>query len=96
MIVWVARMMDFRPEAQTLLTVVQTVESGRPAPMAHCRAGFWPRLDGSVNVWGESGSQDLGLLCREYIAKEDFLDVFSLDRWDPLEGSYIHAVSIGW
>jgi len=26
-------------EAQTLLTVVQTVESERPAPRAHCRAG---------------------------------------------------------
>lgn len=32
------------PEAQTLFTVVQTVESLRPALMAHCRAGFWPRL----------------------------------------------------
>ena len=37
-------MMALREEAQTLFTVVQTVESGMPALMAHCRAGFWPRL----------------------------------------------------
>ena len=36
--------MDLRPEAQTLLTVVQTVEEGRPAVRAHWRAGFWPTL----------------------------------------------------
>lgn len=58
MIVWVARMMDLRPEAQTLLTVVQTVESGRPAPMAHCRAGFWPRLDErGVNICDRAVSE---------------------------------------
>jgi hypothetical protein len=28
-----------------LLMVVETVDSGRPAPMAHWRAGFWPRLN---------------------------------------------------
>ena len=44
MMVWVARMIALREEAQTLLIVVQTVESGMPALMAHCRAGFWPRL----------------------------------------------------
>lgn len=27
-------------EAHTLLTVVATVDGGRPAPRAHCRAGF--------------------------------------------------------
>jgi len=27
-------------EAQTLFTVVATVDSGRPAPIAHWRAGF--------------------------------------------------------
>lgn len=37
--------MALREEAQTLFTVVQTVESGMPAPMAHWRAGFWPRLE---------------------------------------------------
>jgi hypothetical protein len=31
-------------EAQTLLMVVATVDSGSPAPIAHWRAGFWPRL----------------------------------------------------
>jgi hypothetical protein len=35
---------DLIEEAQTLLMVVETVDSGRPAPMAHWRAGFWPRL----------------------------------------------------
>lgn len=44
MMVCAARIMALRPEAQTLLTVVQTTESGRPAPRAHCRAGFCPRL----------------------------------------------------
>ena len=42
--VWVPRMMALREEAQTLLMVVQIVEGGRPALMAHWRAGFWPRL----------------------------------------------------
>ena len=37
-------MMALREEAQTLFTVVQTVEFGMPALMAHWRAGFWPRL----------------------------------------------------
>ena len=39
-------MTAFKPEAQTLLTVVQTVESARPAPIAHWRAGFCPTLLG--------------------------------------------------
>ena len=43
--VCVASTMAFRDEAHTLLMVVQTVESGRPALRAHCRAGFWPRLE---------------------------------------------------
>lgn len=42
--VCVPRMMAFKLEAQTLLTVVQTVVSERPALMAHWRAGFWPKL----------------------------------------------------
>lgn len=37
-------MMAFKLEAQTLLTVVQTVVSLSPAPMAHWRAGFCPKL----------------------------------------------------
>ncbi len=44
MIDWAPRMMALRDEAQTLFTVVQTVEWGMPAPRAHCRAGFCPRL----------------------------------------------------
>jgi hypothetical protein len=37
-------MIALTEEAQTLLTVVATVDSGRPAPRAHWRAGFCPRL----------------------------------------------------
>ena len=37
-------MIALAPEAQTLLTVVQTVDWLRPPAIAHCRAGFWPRL----------------------------------------------------
>lgn len=35
-----------RPEAHTLLTVEHTTDTGRPAPRAHCLAGFCPRLLG--------------------------------------------------
>jgi hypothetical protein len=44
MMVWAPKMTAFKLEAQTLLTVVQTVESWRPASRAHCLAGFCPRL----------------------------------------------------
>lgn len=44
MMVWAPKMTALRAEAQTLLTVVQTVLSERPAPSAHCLAGFWPLL----------------------------------------------------
>lgn len=50
MMFWAARIIALVPEAQTLLIVVEIVEGGRPAPMAHWRAGFWPRLEGSVSV----------------------------------------------
>ena len=30
--------------AQTLFTLVATVDSGSPALIRHCRAGFWPRF----------------------------------------------------
>src|SRR5688572_18931781 len=39
-----ANMIDFMPDEQTLLMVVQGTELGRPAPSAACRAGDWPRL----------------------------------------------------
>ena len=45
MIVCAASTIALVPEAQTLFTVVQTVESLRPAVIAHWRAGFWPRLE---------------------------------------------------
>jgi hypothetical protein len=44
MMVCAAKMRALTLEAQTLLTVVQTTDSGRPAPRAHWREGFWPRL----------------------------------------------------
>lgn len=54
MIVWAPTMRALMEEAHTLLMVVATVDSGRPAPMAHWRAGFWPRL-------GEGRSQQAEL-----------------------------------
>lgn len=39
---WVAKVMAFMPEAQTLLMVVASVVSGHPAPRATCLAGAWP------------------------------------------------------
>lgn len=77
MIVCAPRMMAFTEEAQTLLMVVQTVESGRPAPRAHCRAGFWPMLGYVIGVALCVLRKDI--LCREHIAKEDFLNIFRLD-----------------
>lgn len=60
MIAWAPMMMALREEAQTLFTVVQTVESGMPAPMAHCRAGFWPRLgEGELVTCGCRGERTL-------------------------------------
>ena len=61
-IVCAPRIMAFRPEAQTLFTVVATVDSGREAPSAHCLAGFWPRLGMLVGlgkaVDGEFGKKN--------------------------------------
>src|ERR1051326_5465623 len=37
-----ASMMDFKPEPQTLLTVVAPTEGGSPANIAACRAGACP------------------------------------------------------
>lgn len=78
------------PEAQTLLTVVQTVESVRPALMAHWRAGFWPRLrryyvsslDVGRRCWGASS------LSGEDISVENLLDIFGFDGWYSLKGSW--------
>src|SRR6185437_15976574 len=41
-------MIAFIPEPHTLLTVVQPVAGGRPAPSDAWRAGAWPRLAGST------------------------------------------------
>lgn len=43
-ICWTPSMTAFKPEAQTLFTVVHTVVSWRPAPRAACLAGFCPTL----------------------------------------------------
>ncbi len=56
MMVCAPRMIALRLEAQTLLTVVHTVEVGRPAPIAHCLAGFCPKL----YQGGEFIKRDLG------------------------------------
>jgi hypothetical protein len=72
-------------EAQTLLTVVQTVESLRPAPRAHCLAGFWPRLN-----YIRANTSNIGVLVilrGENIAKEYFFDIFRLDAC-PFNGSW--------
>lgn len=53
-------MMALMLDAQTLLTVVQTVEFGRPAPIAHWRAGFCPRL-------GEMGQFAFKKACSELL-----------------------------
>lgn len=79
------------PEAQTLLTVVQTVESVRPALMAHWRAGFWPRLEtcyvSSLDGCGEE--EMLGSsLSGEDISVENLLDIFGLYGWYSLKGSW--------
>ena len=39
---WSASITAFKPEPQTLLTVNAPTESGNPAKIAACRAGFWP------------------------------------------------------
>lgn len=39
---WEAKVMDLRPEEQTLLTPVQMVETGRPDSIEAWRAGDWP------------------------------------------------------
>lgn len=88
MMVWAARIMDLVPDAQTLLTVVQTVESGRPALMAHWRAGFWPRLWEECQTTGGMTMVDgRNLLSGEDIAVEDLLDIFGFQGRYPLEGS---------
>lgn len=74
-------------EAQTLLTVVQTVEVGREAPRAHWRAGFWPRLWRGCQLvdamrcgggW-ERWCYSWDVLCGEHIAEEDFFYQLGLD-----------------
>jgi len=64
MIVWAPRTIALREEAQTLLTVVQTIEFGRWAPRAHWRAGFWPRLG---HVKRSLLRRGLGRLERRYL-----------------------------
>jgi hypothetical protein len=81
MMVWAPTMRALMDEAQTLLTVVQTTDSGSPAPRAHWRAGFWPRLGTQCQM----GSRHRGdytdgcLLGGEDIAHEDLLHKFRLD-----------------
>jgi hypothetical protein len=76
MMVWAPRIMALIEEAQTLLTVVQTVESFSPAPRAHCLAGFCPRLEW---VRFYLPIEWCGILCGKDVAKEYFLNIFWLD-----------------
>src|SRR5262249_31219757 len=43
LIAWTPKMIDFRPEPQTLLTVTAPTPSTRPPRRAARRDGFWPR-----------------------------------------------------
>lgn len=80
-------MMAFSPEAQTLLTVVATTASLRPALMAHWRAGAWPKLWAcQLSLPGYVRSESC-LPSGEHIAEEDFLDVLGLDLRHPLDSS---------
>ena len=64
MMVWAPMMSALIDEAHTLLMVVETTDSGRPAPIATWRAGFWPRLQ-AVNTiaWKVLGVLGVLLLC---------------------------------
>ena len=83
MMVCAPRIMALRLEAQTLFTVVHTVDVDRPAPIAHCLAGFCPRLpqaDELMIDW--NGSREVprdGSLCRDDIAEENLLHVLGID-----------------
>lgn len=48
----------FIPDAQTLLTVVQTTVLGIPAPSAACLAGAWPRFALSTFPKNTSSTSD--------------------------------------
>ena len=89
-------MMAFRPEAQTLLTPVQTTDCGRPAPIAHCRAGACPRLDIQCQilllVLAGAYKKNIDLLGRQHVAEENLLYIFRLDLGDSLNGSYKEIV----
>jgi hypothetical protein len=62
-----------REEAQTLFTVVAMTVLGMPAPMAHWRAGPWPRLM-AVSFWETLEAYRFYLPSGENIAEEDLLD----------------------
>jgi hypothetical protein len=81
--VWAARAMALREEAQTLLTVVLTVVGGRPAARAHWRAGFWPRLDVVRCVL----RLRRGVLGGQHVAEEDFFD-FAAVQAGALDGGF--------
>ena len=80
-------MIALREEAQTLFIVVQTVESGMPALMAHWRAGFWPRLENLLYGVLAQEARIIGVLCRENIAEVNFIDLSRLDIGDSVQGS---------
>jgi hypothetical protein len=78
-------MTAFIPEEQTLLTVVQETELGKPAPSAACLAGAWPRLAVStfpMNTSCTSAGSTLALLRALWMATEPSL-VAGSDDSDP-------------
>lgn len=69
--------MALAPDAQTLLTVVQTVDWFKPPARAHWREGFWPRL---IHVRMSLSDGLLShLLCRQDISEEDLFYLLRLD-----------------
>ena len=79
-------MIAFVPEAHTLLIVVAIVDSDNPAPIAHWRAGFWPRLQ-----WVSRTANpmiDRSILCGQDISEKDFLHFFWLDLRYAFDSSY--------
>ena len=69
---WDARVIAFRPEAQSLLMPVHMVSTGRPEWMEAWRAGDWPTPDGFIVPKINS---EIWLGFREACDREDFIAV---------------------
>ena len=88
------------------MMVVETVDSGRPAPMAHWRAGFWPRLSsqyGDVEVFEVvSHFADMTLPTKTSSTSSGFRParstaaVQNLDNWSYHGWTTFHIPLIAW